>query len=295
MAVVDVVELPEGSSYRDADEHRIERVFRVQMSDPTDSPYLAETATGIPSIGDPHPLISSRKVRSIRVEQESNRIFHRVTVTYATPVYSDHLEPGGVQDNPLLDPIQVDWGYWSREKVIDVDNTGSPVVNTVGDPFDPPYTDEVHDLTVQIIRNESSFNPIRANEYVDAVNSDYCTIAGLAVSPRQALCLEYSARSAYRNTVSYWVVTYRFAFKSDGWDVALANRGISCLINIGGTYYKVRCTELDPEYGTIPATEPQWLNPDGTQDTSVSGARYYVIYRLRPELPFGRLNLAASK
>lgn len=295
MAVEWCVELPEESCGRDAESRWVERTFRVKMAAATDSAVLAEGAVGIPAIGDAHPVAITRKCQLVNVRKDQDRLYYLVTARYTTPVHSDPADPGGVQDNPLLDPIQVDWGYWGRELAITEDVYGNPIVNAANDPFDPPYTDEVHNLMVTVTRNEATFNPVVADSYTDATNNDNCTIAGLTISPRQACCLELSGRTAWRNDSVYWVVTYRIAFKADLWDVRLANQGFYQLVNLGGTWTKLRCTELSLDYGTEPAREPQWLRANGLQEPDPLATKIYGVFRLRPELPFAYLNLAAPR
>ena len=69
---------------------------------------------------------------------------------------------GGPMQNPLLQPIDVKWSNRSQEIVADIDINGNPVVNTAGDPFDPPLMEDDPRPVLTIVRNEAIFNQARA-------------------------------------------------------------------------------------------------------------------------------------
>ena len=91
-----------------------------------------------------------------------------ITVHYGW--YAANMAGGGAQD-PLLMPIDVSWGSRDHEIVLDR-RQRPPVINTAGDPYDPPIVIDDPRLVMTIVRNEAAFNVAWVLAYRNAVNAD---------------------------------------------------------------------------------------------------------------------------
>src|SRR5262249_46326548 len=91
-----------------------------------------------------------------------------VTCEYGPPT----VEQGQQQENPLLRPAVLTWGFTQNSRAVWKDVNGTPIQNSAGDAFDPPPEIDDSRPVLTVTRNEAGFNPAIAIQYQDAVNSD---------------------------------------------------------------------------------------------------------------------------
>jgi hypothetical protein len=97
----------------------------------------------------------------------------RVTCEYSS-------EWGEISDNPLDDPAVTDWGVETFTRPVWVDRDGNAIVNSAGDPFDPPA--EMDDFRiVSRTRKNVSAVPTWIYSFQNAINSSSFTLDGVTV------------------------------------------------------------------------------------------------------------------
>lgn len=165
-------------------------------------------------------------------------------------------------ESPLDEPPDLSWSFASYNRLADraYDDEGNlavPIVNTAGDPFDPPT--EIDDprpvLTVVVnLPYPQGYSPARAYAYRNAVNADEF----FSVPPGYVKAVPPVAQRLYHPECGfYWKVTYEFHFNPDGWLRTILNQGTRQL-NAAGDGYASILTET----GQL-ATDPVPLDQDG--------------------------------
>src|SRR5262249_15878222 len=75
---------------------------------------------------------------------------------------------------PLFKRPDVRWGFanFQRPGIWTIDNPSRAIVNSAGEPFDPPVEIDDSRLVLTLVRNEPAFAPLTSLLYKDAINSD---------------------------------------------------------------------------------------------------------------------------
>jgi hypothetical protein len=283
MPVTSITELFDGRSgtFSPTEGRRYVRAFRVLTNAITDGPQTVKAAIGI-KYGDPYQglgLVESESdqfayVTSIdAVQEDGDSIGWIVTVTYDW--FSSIYAGGGPDANPLLFPIDVTWSYRNQEIVAQYDNNGNAILNTAGDPFDPPVVIDDPRPMLTIVRNEATFNVPLNNQYRTAVNSDpFATY-----NAQMARVIQISGKPLFHQVIGwYWQVTYEFEFNPPlgyrpklRYLSAFTGKQVPILVN------------------GIPVSFPLLLNKQG-QIQKPGDTPYYVQPQIYPELPFSVFN-----
>jgi hypothetical protein len=123
-------------------------------------------------------------------------------------------EFGPGEDDPLNEPIEIDWQFIKETLPIDRDVDNNAIVNSAGDPYDPPPSRVYAHVALVIRRNEPLFSAATALAYIDKVNAAPITIAGAGtLDTEQMLCDMIAPASSYRADAEYVPVVYRFILK----------------------------------------------------------------------------------
>ena len=289
-------------------EYHATRVFQVPVSDVNDTPIMAETANGIPQLGEAYPGDDSRRVVSVIAKPSSEtRLVYVVTCEYSTTATENNT---GSNDNPLAEPAEIIWDFEESNEPRYVDGNGYAILNSAGMTFDPPPTFIISDPVLIVSQNLATFSAALAIQYKDAVNSDY-----FFGPPGQAKCKGRSGSKQFRNNVTYWRVTTRIVFREV---YTTGSVPIFGTINPGGWYQAI----LDEgKYTHITPSAPTASNPAGGSDkkpildssakqvidpvrldgegnrlpqSDPYGVNYSSVFRFVPpfkSLPFAALNL----
>lgn len=242
--------------------------------------FLALNADDIPVVGTSYPEDAAAVVTNIDVGAvDAHRSVFIITVNYETPKWG----AVGFAADPWDEAPSIQWGSTSISVVADKDNSGAAIVNSAGDPFDPPLMDEKIIPELTLTRNVQTFDPDDMDEYKGAVNSSSNTIVGKTCAARTALIADYGATRARANGVSYWVETLRIQINSDTWDRSPQDKGFNYLTGSPQTKKPIK---LDG----ATASEPQFLDGSGGI-LSLGGTVLYRNYRVKKEKSFTALNL----
>ena len=220
MAVLEVKEINEGreASENEKGERTYVRLFGVITSSATDGAVQVKQATGIPRVYDVYTTSSEQDLgayaKKVIPQVTDNPKHWHVRVEYDSSFEQE-------EENPLDRAAQYTWGFAQFQKVAWKDVDGKGIVNSAGDPFEPPPEIDDSRPVLSIVRNEAAFNPSLAIDYQDAVNSD----AFLGFEAGQVKVANITAVSRFENNVRYWEVTYEFHFRREGWTLGVMDVG----------------------------------------------------------------------
>jgi len=286
LTVVKVGELTDMSSSEVKTGQRShKRVFLVTCTQNVASPYALYGATdgvdAVPSLGDAHPddadaFVSSASLKANMMQRNADgKWVFQVELTYETVVGSGSLDP-----NPLTRPAEISVGGETITADTFLDRNGKPIVNSAGDPFETFLQKEDGDLTIEITRNESSFDVVRAAQYKHAINDSSITIIGVSFSARQLKMGIINAQKIKENGTTYWKVRYPLKARFDGFRVKVADMGYNQLI--AGTPKK-RDQILA---NGLPVDRPWPLDGAGAKKPNPDDAPATLTFEVSEELDF---------
>lgn len=224
-------------------------------------------------------------VRSINAEQlfsdtgdSDDGTIWICTVEYG-PINPERAEDPGSTD-PLLDEPTEEWDSEDREELIDQDRFGNPVLNSAGDRFDPPLTDDVSRSILVIERNERTFDDSIASVFRNAINLD--TFRGY--EPGTVKIKRITARRVYNTQIGvYFRVRYEFHINEEGWLKRPLNAGMRQLSSDGTTYEAILVQGM-------PVSEPVPLDENG-RALPPDGTPIFLEFEVGKWLSFAELNL----
>ena len=109
-------------------------------------------------------------------------------------------------------------------------NTFQVVVNSAGQPFDPPWQGRKGDQVIRLTRNLSAYNQIWPSFY-DGVNDKQVkmtnTFYGINFTfPKYTLlCNEIAAQFRFVNNKRFWEVTFEWIYRPDTWVEEILDQG----------------------------------------------------------------------
>ena len=158
-----------------------------------------------------------------------------VTCTFTTIPASKRDE----EENPLEKSPDIVWGTYFERQTIDnarllkingnvinqeagkgnklqqINNFTIPIINSVGQRFNPAPEIDVPYITCTIVQNLSEFDPGEANRMIQTVNVRSFQLDGYTIEPGQALLLRRDAGIEYQGKLSYRVVTTEILLKEN--------------------------------------------------------------------------------
>lgn len=229
MAVTAVHELWAGRDGEWTEDQRsYTRVFRVETNDKADHAGVIETYVGIPKVGEPFPADYNARCVSVSPRSESFSPFIWLTTcTYRSKSADEGSPP---EFDPTDDRAVIRWNtetyqrvchkaYWSTTTADDANPrpTVSPttpeigVVNSAGDPFDPPVMIDDCRFGVSVTKNLSTV-PIELLSYVNSINDAEITIDNVDIELRRLKVMSVSVSDwKERNWTDYREVNVAFS------------------------------------------------------------------------------------
>lgn len=127
-------------------------------------------------------------------------------------------------EDPTLNPTEVEIDFVAYERIVDSDVVnGNAILNSAGDPFDPPVTSDDSRLVLTFTRNELFYDIELADLVRDTINESawrgFDTGTVKASAPRASR--QYHPRIGW-----FWRVTYVFHLNRDGWDKVVLDAGM---------------------------------------------------------------------
>lgn len=315
---------PRSGSDDDDNNREFVRAFFVLASSPTVGPIAVLATPGIPAIGvnyegdDASEIDIGAVVRRRNARQDSVAPqLWVVEVTYSVKPLTGNGgdpnkgDPTQQAPNPLDRPAQwelsfqefqrpVTEGYLVNDSDQLLDAEGDPIaeedadtavavaiVNSAGDPYDPPPMRDDSRIVLVVTRNEPwPADATFARAYKDAVNSD--TFFG--VPPGFAKVKSIRARNAYEPQIGKFIqVTYEFTiregnFDGDNWNLNLLDAGYN---QLDGSGDPVAITDKNG----VAVSSPQRLNGTGVWLDNPDDPSVYRRWRIYPRKPFAALGL----
>ena len=307
MARVYVEELWEGreATLNSERQKQYARVFEVRTDDAQDGPDVAgEAGSGIPDIGDAHPQETAAYcIRVYPSNHPDDPTLWKITAEYDTTLPRSQAaesqgfdsdgesvptpNPAQRPQDPVLRPAVYRAGRETAQEVIDFDFAGEFILNSAGDPFDPPITREVTYPVITITKCVASVSFSQLEQYQDSLNSD--TWCGFAPH----VCkLNIEWESAYENGSSFFRVTYTIKIRWKTWDEELIDRGYRELIpGSPGAGTPARWERIkDDGTGAYPS-EPTLLDGFGRKLAAGEEPVKVGPFQIYRELPYAALGI----
>lgn len=279
MTVTFIEELPDGRRGTNTKGVRTyTRQFKLTSDSQADGPYTVGSNASLPKIGSVHPEDAGAFCTTLTVENSDPWMGWTVTAEYSSEFT--------LAENPTNDPAIITWGSEQFQRVVIVDKDGDAVVNSAGDPFDPPIMADDSRRYVTVTKNLSNV-PTWILNYQDAVNSDTFTVDGVSVGIGIAKMQSVTVSTVQsRNATNFRQVTFTMHFQPNGWHAKPLDAGFRQVV-YGGGIENIR-NEGDDE---LPAA-PVPLDGAGQALASPSPATCVALdFTVYNELPFSSLPL----
>ncbi len=233
MTVISVTEIADGRrsenvTTRSGTETRHTKVFRVITDDRNDADLDILFAPDLPQIGDVHPDDELAVCRNQSPTPGGNNspFVWNVRILYSTAF--------SIQNDPTDDAPRVSWSTQQFQTAFIVDIDGDGVVNSAGDPFDPPVQkdDSRWSATTSV-----NLTVVPANILLlkNAINSSIFTIDGIEVAAQHGFMYGISiGEQQSRNGFGYRVLSYTIQLKDadeGAWVISIPDMGFNELVD----------------------------------------------------------------
>lgn len=228
-----------GGEYGDKGVRTYRREFVVEVDSKYDKAQVVLGAPGLPQRYWPYVTLVETDYYALCTRLTASRMaemsaFHWLVEAEYSTIQGDEDKEKEV-DNPLAEPADVSVSFETfREPVTGVpddqyadDENGfagkmvKAIVNSAGEPFDPPAERDAARPILTIARNEAFFNTQLAIAYVNAVNSDMF----FGAKARCARVNGIDGQRQFKSGLKFWRVTYTIGFKPETWDLQLLDHG----------------------------------------------------------------------
>jgi hypothetical protein len=265
-------------------------VYLAQWSDNTATPIDILTDLSVPARFAPHPqdpLMLLKKRDAVQNTAGENATLWKVTLEYGT----DCADERYATDDPTDEPTK-----WSRstvkdERICDADVEDNVILNTAGDAFDPPLTTPQSHAIFKAVKNYSGFDDNTVEEYLDTLNS----ATFLGKDPYTVRLNSIDVEEAYRSNTLYYVFTFEFEYKKDGWQKKPLNEGYYALdwFDYDDTPLSepVKFRVLDKDGQPLQTTTKLASDGSGIPFDDLPGAAVFLTFDVDGESDFNDFNL----
>ena len=272
----------DGTDKTGAVQHR--RAFIVTVSTEQDGGVTVLAAPGLPKLGDIYQTTTEMDAGAVCVERRPKQIGPKqweVEILYDS-AQEKKDEQDKEKDKPENWYIEVGVSHNGYQKPVDeqkgTSQEGSGVLNSAGDPFDPPPT---YDASYPVLTYElaCSIFPIElCLTYMNSVNADIF----FGGQPRTWRILDFSTPGVQEKqfngrTIVYYPVTIKMEYRAETHDLNVLDIGPNYLS--GGVKQAFLSKEGQPYLGLL----------DGAGAKSTTA--HFLNFRPYKEQPFGALGL----
>jgi hypothetical protein len=191
------------------------------------------------------------------------------------------------ENNPTSRPPRVTttWERYVFPAVVDVN--GKPIVNSAGEPFDPP--NEVEDLrpVISVTVVKEKFNPADALPFAGAVNDDNF----LGIPPGLARLAGLSATTIQEGGRTLQEVTYEFHVNFLGWELKVLDVGFRQKKD-DGTLVEIEVK--GDTTGRVRKLSSPWPLDGKGKAQAAGNAPVVLSFQVYPKKGFGGLGLPAG-
>jgi len=219
-------ELPMGTSTVATSSRRYTRVWQV-LSDAKVNPTVVIAAVPV-ALGHPFPFDPQARCVDVSAKwhkSDESHLVYLATASYETR--SGGSEDEQEDDNPLNDRPVKRWGSSTVRLPVRFTNDAPqlPIVNSVGEPFDPQPEEDFKILTYSYQVNQAVYNENRAIVFRGAINNKAITIGGVRLKEYQARAASIEASNGERNGVRFWSVSITIEI-GDDWRLLIPDEGL---------------------------------------------------------------------
>jgi hypothetical protein len=274
------VGIKRGSRSGDIDKNRVRKysvTYVVETDDKNDGPQTVLSAFGLPSLYQHYTLGNDDDLAALCISGKASEVGDGGKTWDVQCEFASDAIPKN--ENPLNDPVRYSLQWAQHEKVIEQDQDGNPIVNTVGDLFtDPPYKQDDSRPVLVATKNypAADFASLvsLAVDYKDSLNTDgfYGASAG-----QVKLTNITTGDLQTQNEIDFYKVTYEFSFNPDGWQPEILSRGH-------------RAKDADDNIYDLPNKEVRNLDEDGKL-LGPDDEPYFIPFTTFPSRPFGALGV----
>lgn len=274
------------SGGEDKDGPTYELVYAITVDDPNEGPFTVRSYAGW-AYGQSYANGAEADALAICTSISEKPIStSRVDWTVSVKFTTQNSENNNSEDseNPLTDPIQVEWGYEDRQIAVERDVAGNWICNSAKDRYDEViYADDFR-RTLTIVRNEAAFPKTLADSLSNKLNA--ATWNGYAAKTVKLKPIT-SSRSYNRAIGLYWVVRYEFQFAPVGgdWKRYILNAGLNEVVS--GSKKRILDDNNQPVVVPYPLTS-------GGARLAVAGTPVFNSYELLGTADFDLLNLTGA-
>ena len=193
------------------------RSFRLSTTAKTETAYDVGSHASLPDIGEAHPDDANAFCTTLSVDPTDPWKGWTVTAQYS--------DQRTLAEDPTNDAAVITWGSEQFQRVAAFDRNGDAIVNSAGDPFDPPNMMDDSRRVVTVQKNLAVV-PTWILDYQDAVNSDSFTVDGVTVGIGLAKMQSVTVGEVQRrNGTVFRSVTFTIHLQRDGWLLAPLDAG----------------------------------------------------------------------
>lgn len=263
------------------------RTFQVLTDSKFDSQAVVLAAVqqeGL-QVGSGFPDDPGSWCRDITAEPKAGATAWVVTANYSSA-------GSEISSNPLQDAAKITWTTEQFQIPAIIDKDGNGIINSAGDPFDPPNMRDFSRRIAVVVKNLSS-PPSWLLSYQDAVNSDTFQIDGVSITADKAKCQRVDISDIReRSGIQYREVTTEIHFSLDGWKLRPLDQGFRTLGDIISEDIKERLNIVNDGDDERP-TQPVLLDGAGGQLNSQRPEdAVFLEFDVYPRLPFSALPLS---
>lgn len=246
------------------------REYLFTASSQTDDEVGVLTHTSAPQYGSVHPSDSGAWCNSRKATCTEGWTGWTLFVTWSSK--------RELAIDPTTEPAIITVHTEQFQKVAEADIDGKGIVNSAGDPFDPPYMMDDSRRVINIQKNMSG-HPSWLLDYQDVVNSDTFTVKGITYGIGKGKVQRVSiGEQQVRNGVPFVVVALEIHLQKNGWLLKPLDAGFRKKVGTD----RVNITNDGTDGDGLQPTAPVLLDgagdvlADPTTATAVFGS--YVIY-----------------
>lgn len=243
----------------------------VAVTDPDgDTAADVAGATGVPALGDEYESTGTY-CNELELDH-AERLKWKITAQYTSVQLSL---------NPADDDNKYDWSTLKLQEIITKDSSNADVVNSAGDAFNPPLSQDKSLMMVRVTKNETTWAPGTIAGLVDKTNASSLAIDGLTGAARTWLLDDVTSREAERNGTEYREVVYTLIYNPDTWDRVVLDAGVRQVV--GGKFVPIVIEGQK-------ATEPVPLDGAGAA-LAVGANTVEITFQTRATANLGSLSL----
>lgn len=220
-----------------------QRVYLIESDSKSDGEYAVGSHPNLPLVGSPHPEDPFAWCVGLTVLCTNGYKAWEVTADWSSEFAMSEI--------PTNDAARIFWGSQKFPVPLDRDRNGEAVLNSAGDPFDPPLTRDSSRTVCTIEKNVSSV-PSWILSYKDRVNQSAFTVDGVTVAQGNAKIDDVRVGpEEYRNNIQFRSVSIVMHIDDNGWNFEPVDRGFRQLNDDGDPVDIVNKGDQSPV--TVPA------------------------------------------